>query len=59
MLAGRRAVVPTHPSRKGRGLDGAQTIEGEPGVKYLAGPPAIISVGQFYDKAAGGQIIFT
>ena len=23
----------SHPSRKGRGLDGAQSIEGEPGVK--------------------------
>ena len=40
MLAGRRAIVLSHPSRKKRGLDGAQTIEGEPGVKYLTGPPA-------------------
>ena len=30
----------SHPSRKRRCLDGAQSIEGEPGVKNLAGPPA-------------------
>ncbi len=30
----------SHPSRKRRRLDGAQSIEGEPGVKNLAGPPA-------------------
>ena len=40
MLADRRAVVPSRPSRKERGLEGAHTIEGEPGVKHLTGPPA-------------------
>ena len=30
-------VVLPHPSRKGRGLDGAQSIEGESAMKYRTG----------------------
>ena len=39
-LAGGPTIMLPHPSRKGRGLDGAQSIEGEPAVKNLTGPPA-------------------
>ena len=51
MLAGRRAIVLSHPSRKKRGLDGAQTIEGELGVKYLTGPPAQGNDSELEDEA--------
>ena len=39
-LEERRTFVLSHPSRKRRGLDGAQSIGGEPEVKTLTGPPA-------------------
>jgi hypothetical protein len=35
-----QAVTVSHPSRKGRVLDGAQSIVGESVVKYMTGPPA-------------------
>ncbi len=37
---GRRTTQFSHPSRQARGLDGAQLIEGEFGVKLVTGPPA-------------------
>jgi hypothetical protein len=40
-LAGGPTIMLPHPSRKGRGLDGAQSIEGEPAAKNLTGPPAV------------------
>ncbi len=35
-----QTLVLSHPSRKRRSLDGAQSIEREPKVKNLTGPPA-------------------
>jgi len=42
-VASRRKVMLSHPSRKRRGLDGAQFIKGESRVRNLTGPPALVS----------------
>ena len=50
-LEGGLTFVLPHPSRKRRRLDGAQSIEEEPEVKQLAGPPAGFFVNDLINEA--------
>ncbi len=52
-INGSRTIMLSHPSRKARGLDGPQFIEGEPKVKNLNGPPAFVHWG---DRATSPKI---
>ena len=58
---GRQAILLSHPSRKRRGVDGAQSIQGEPSVKELGRATCRTTTKEAVSvsKAADGTVTIT